>query len=74
MCPLTYDDIPGSWGVYSANWPKLTFRTEEEARNAYVVAWKHCGVPYGSYVLVGKELRLETEAYVVKVDKYLNEQ
>jgi hypothetical protein len=52
----------GSSEYASENWPSISFRTEEEARRAYVLTWRNAGVPYGSYVLVGKILRLETEA------------
>jgi hypothetical protein len=54
-------DYDGSWDDASKNWPSILFLTEEEARQAYVVSWRDVKVPYGSYVLVGKVLRLETE-------------
>lgn len=62
--PLSKDDpkldYDGSWGDASKGWPVIVFPTEEEAQRAYVVAWRVAKVPYGSYVLVEKELRLET--------------
>lgn len=61
--PLSQDDpkldYDGSWADASKGWPSISFPTEEEAKAAYVVAWQDAKVPYGSYVLVGKELRLE---------------
>jgi hypothetical protein len=54
-------DYDGSWDAASKDWPSIAFSTEEEARRAYVVAWRDAKVPYGSYVLVGTVLRLETE-------------
>lgn len=56
-------DYDGSWGDASKGWPEIQFSTLEEAQAAHHFAWKHCKVPYGSYVLAGKSLRLETEAY-----------
>jgi hypothetical protein len=53
-------DYDGSWGDASEGWPVISFATEEEANKAYVVAWRDAKVPYGSYVLVGRDLRLET--------------
>jgi hypothetical protein len=62
--PLSQDDrsldYDGSWGDASEGWPSISFLTSEEAMRAYVVAWRDVNVPYGSYVLVDKELRLET--------------
>ena len=72
--PLSKNDpaLDGSWGDASVGWPHLRFATEKEAKDAYVTAWKVCKVPYGSYVLVGKVLRLETDEYVVRVAAALN--
>lgn|SRR5579863_3979230 len=53
-------DYDGSWGDASKGWPAISFPTEGQAKVAYVVAWRDAKVPYGSYVLVGKELRIET--------------
>lgn len=73
--PLSKDDpaldYPGSWGDASKGWPKLTFGSEERASHAYYVAWRHAGVPYGSYVLVGKNLRLETPEFASAVNAAL---
>ena len=60
-------DYGGSWGDASHNWPKISFRSKADAEKAYVLAWKKAKVPYGSYVLVDKQLRLETKDYVRKV-------
>jgi hypothetical protein len=61
--PLTYDDIPGSWGAYSQNWPSITFTDVEKVRRAFVACSKEKVVPYGSYVLVGLTLRVETDQH-----------
>ena len=74
--PLVYDDVPGSWGAQSEDWPFLKFQNKSE----YAEAWKCCvmEVPYGSYVgcdgwrphttLV---IRFETTAYKQKVHEYM---
>jgi hypothetical protein len=76
--PLSQNDpslnYGGSWGDASKNWPSIAFSTEEEAERAYVVAWRDAKVPYGSYVLVGKTLRLETEALKKLVELQLRDQ
>ena len=64
-------DYDRSWGDASTNWPKIIFATEELAKDAYVMAWRDVKVPYGSYVLVGKELRLETETQKANVQEHL---
>jgi len=64
-------DYDGSWGDASKDWPSISFTTEEDARRAYVAAWRDAGVPYGSYVLVDKVLRLETEALKQLVEAQL---
>lgn len=71
--PLTYDDIPGSWGLYSKDWPKLSFKTKAEVDRAYKACVKAHVVPYGSYVLVGNDLRVETEEFKGKLAIYLIE-
>jgi hypothetical protein len=58
--PLAYDDIPGSWGVYSKNWPYI-HDPKGEVRRLVVTGNI---IPYGSYVTVGDHLRLETQEYV----------
>lgn len=65
-------DYPGSWGDASEGWPKIRFRTEEEANDASVVAWRVAKVPYGSYVTVDKELRLETLELKELVERHLS--
>jgi len=73
--PLSKDDpdldYGGSWGDASKGWPSITFLTEEAARRAYVAAWRDVKVPYGSYVLVGSVLRLETEGLKERVMRHL---
>lgn len=77
--PLVYDDIPGSWGMYSVHWPKLSFATEEEAKWAYIACTKTNLVPYGSYVLVAgygspvNELRIENDELLSKLSEFLAE-
>ena len=66
-------DYGGSWGDASEGWPEITFATEEETRVAYVVAWRDAKVPYGSYVLVGNALRLETQALKKRVERHLKQ-
>lgn len=61
--PLNYDDIPGSWGVYSREWPALEFGTKDEADRAFVACSIENIVPYGSYVKVGNSIRVETESF-----------
>jgi len=63
-------DYDGSWGDASAGWPSIEFASEEEAERAYVTCWQGAKVPYGSYVLVGSVLRLETEEYKELVVKF----
>lgn len=73
--PLSKDDpdydVGGSWDYASKGWPSISFSSEEAAEKAYVVAWRDAKVPYGSYVLVGKVLRLETEEYKKRVQLHL---
>lgn len=64
---LTYDDIPGSWGIYSQNWPKLRCGNKHEADRAFVACTKENLVPYGSYVLMGNDLRVENEQLLEKL-------
>lgn len=66
-------DYGGSWDHASESWPSISFPTEEEAHRAYVVAWREAKVPYGSYVLVGRVLRLETEEFKKLVEIRLKE-
>lgn len=73
--PLSQDDpaldYGGSWAVASQDWPRICFASKEEAAKAYYLAWKHVKIPYGSYVLVEKTLRLETEEHKQAVLSYL---
>lgn len=71
--PLEYADVPGSWGYLSRGWPKLTLPTDDEANRAYIACTKARIVPYGSYVMVGRELRCEREQYVYALARYLTE-
>jgi hypothetical protein len=66
-------DYDGSWGDASKDWPSIIFETEEEAKRAYVIAWRDVKVPYGSYVLVDNVLRLETEEQKRAVSAFLEE-
>ena len=65
---LGYDS---SWAEASESWPAITFENEMAAKRAYVIAWRDCRVPYGSYVLVGNVLRLEMQVYVEQVRQAL---
>ena len=79
--PLTYDDIPGSWGIYSKDWPKIKIPQNlidkiDKAKYYYpyhvvvydaVIALK---IPYGSYVVVDGFLRVETQEYYKKLCNY----
>lgn len=69
--PLSYDDIPGSWGVYSKDWPSIKFQDKTSADRAYVACTKEHVVPYGSYVLMDNELRVETETYKQALKEHL---
>jgi hypothetical protein len=64
-------DYGGSWGDAPEGWPTISFPTEEQANAAYVAAWRDVKVPYGSYVLVGNDLRLETEELKSRVELHL---
>lgn len=68
---LAYDDIPGSWGLHSQNWPMIR-TTRENARMAHAFCVKCPDIPYGSYVLMDNEIRLETEAQKAIVQRYLD--
>ena len=71
--PLTHDDIPGSWASYSVGWPTIHCKDKEAARRAYVACTKEAVVPYGSFVLVGNDLRVESHSYLSKLQKHLEE-
>ena len=53
-------DYDGSWGDASAKWPCLRFENEQVAQDAYVHAHRDAKISYGRYVLVGRDLRLES--------------
>ena len=69
--PLTYDDVPGSWGLASKNWPTLVSVSEADANRAFIACSKGKVVPYGSYVKVGNELRIETPELLAELISYL---
>ena len=71
--PLGCDCFPGCWGRHSEGWPRLTFDTDAEQEIARRLVIKHNLVPYGSYITVGKELRLEEEKYVDLIRSMLSE-
>lgn len=71
--PLTYDDVPGSWGVYSEGWPSISFSTEDKANRAFIACTKAKVVPYGSYVMMDNSIRLETKKHKEALAKYLEE-
>jgi len=60
-------DYGGSWGDASKGWPEMLFQSREHAEYAHYVSHKFAKVPYGSYVLVDRTLRLEKTEYVEKV-------
>ncbi len=64
-------DYDGSWGDASIGWPAIKFESQEAAEAAYVLTHRVVKVPYGSYVLVDKELRLETEEWKKRVEEHL---
>lgn len=69
--PLEYDDILGSWGVYSKDWPALHCKNKEEADRAFVACTKEHVVPYGSYVQCGLTLRVKIPEYLQKLKAHL---
>ncbi len=69
--PLEYDDIPGSWGVYSKDWPHLTFTSERDLERAYVACTLERIVPYGSYVRCDPDLRVETKEQLETLKQHL---
>jgi hypothetical protein len=77
--PLTYDDDPGSWGPASVEWPRLRFETNSTAELARAIAVKE-HLEYGTYVLVGNQLRFETQELlerfiqIIKHNTFLNSQ
>lgn len=69
--PLQYDDIPGSWGTYSRNWPYYQCCDEAHAWRVYVACTKEKVLPYGSYVLTGLHLRVETPEMLEKLQRHM---
>lgn len=65
------DDYPGCWGDASKDWPYIQFPTKEAAEEAYELCVKENVVPYGSYVLLGNHLRLETMQQVAAMHRAL---
>ena len=61
--PCVYDDVPGSWGSQSTSWPYI----DDADGSARRLVIREKLVPYGSYVTVGNQLRLETKEYVERV-------
>jgi len=61
--PLTYDDIPGSWGPQSVGWPSTPY-----TMGKWLLCTKAKVVPYGSYVHVGDVIRVETDEYRRRLD------
>lgn len=68
---LEYDDIPGSWGTYSEGWPGMVCKDQQEADRAFVACSREKVVPYGSYVMVGLTLRVESDEYLPKLKAHL---
>jgi NTP pyrophosphatase (non-canonical NTP hydrolase) len=69
--PLNCDCYGGCWGDHSKGWPTIFFLTKDEATRVFTACWKVLGIPHGSYVLDGRDLRLETEEYATKVRRYV---
>ena len=65
---LMYDD---NWGVASVNWPKIVFETDKDVERAFVSCSKEHIVPYGSYVKMNRELRVETYSMKDKLRDHL---
>lgn len=57
--PLVYDDEPGSWAGMSEGWPTIYCLDYEDGKRYHAMCVK-LNFPYGSYVLVGDKMRLET--------------
>lgn len=64
-------DYDGSWADASKDWPAISFSDEKRAKEAFIHTWRDVKIPYGSYVLVGNTLRLETEAFKQRVEVFL---
>lgn len=66
--PLEYDDIPGSWGVQSEGWPSTPCTIGK-----WLLCTKAGVVPYGSYVRVDDDLRVETKELLERLNKAYDE-
>lgn len=64
-------DYDGSWGDASNDWPRLIFAYNTQSQAAYVACHREVGVTYGSYVLVDRELRLETPDWLHRTVDHL---
>jgi hypothetical protein len=69
--PLQYDDVPGSWGHQAKHWPTYICRDAEHAQRVFVACSKENVVPYGSYVLDGLGLRVESPAMYDKLELHM---
>jgi hypothetical protein len=71
--PLSCDCYGGCWGVHSKNWPHIKVTPEDltpfkDSHHPvmsflHAVTKGHTLIPYGSYVISDKEIRVETEEY-----------
>jgi hypothetical protein len=70
--PLTYDDIPGSWGTQSEGWPETPYTIGK-----WLLCTKAHVVPYGSYVTIAPNypdykdavIRIENENLKQKLEE-----
>ena len=70
--PLGCDCFPGCWGKHSEFWPTLHFETRAEHDEARKFVIRNSAYfPYGSYVSVGVDLRLETQEQADIVEEYI---
>lgn len=69
--PLDYDNIDGSWGRKSMDWPRLE-GTQIELDLAYLACSKEHVVPYGSFVMHETFLSIETEELLEKLKSHLS--
>lgn len=71
--PLNYDGPDGHWGPASEGWPTLYSESRKDAERALIACTKGRVVPYGSYVVDGLELRVETPEMLEQLLTYLRE-
>jgi hypothetical protein len=69
--PLSCDCYGGCWGDHSEGWPAITGRDREILNQAYRACWEQFGFSRGTFVLVGTELRLETENQKALIEEFL---